>query len=66
MDAGGLILDKNYKSALEMYNLSIELDDKVSDTFLKRSLCFEKLKRLNGIYYHIYALLMCGVKIFSC
>jgi hypothetical protein len=42
-------LDKNYKGALTQYNLAIELDDKISDTFVKRSLCLEKLKRLNGI-----------------
>jgi hypothetical protein len=42
-------LDKNYKGALEQYNLSIELDDKISDTFVKRAMCFEKLKRLQGI-----------------
>lgn len=41
-------LDKNYKSALEQYNLAIELDDTVSDAFVKRSLCLEKLKRFSG------------------
>jgi len=40
-------LDKNFKSALEMYNLTIELDDTISDAFLKRALCFEKLKKFN-------------------
>lgn len=42
-------LDKNFKSALELYNLTIELDDTISDAFLKRALCFEKLKKLNGM-----------------
>ena len=50
-------LDKNFKSALEQYNLSIELDDKVSDAFVKRALCLEKLKRFAGItiiYFTIF------------
>ena len=43
-------LDKNYKSAMEMYNLAIELDENVSDAYVKRALCHEKMKQFRGMF----------------
>ncbi len=47
------VLEKNYKSALEMYNLSIELDDKVTDSRLKRAHCLTKLRKYKGFLYSL-------------
>lgn len=54
-------LDKNFKSALEQYNLSIQLDDSLPDSFVKRALCLEKLKRFSGIRIDCPGCLECSL-----
>ena len=44
------LLDKNYKSAIEHYNESIELDNTNADAYLKRALCNEKLRNYRGMF----------------
>eukprot|EP01121_Diplochlamys_sp_Union-15-3_P021896 TRINITY_DN9115_c0_g1_i1.p1 TRINITY_DN9115_c0_g1~~TRINITY_DN9115_c0_g1_i1.p1 ORF type:complete len:392 (+),score=86.54 TRINITY_DN9115_c0_g1_i1:85-1260(+) len=42
--ANSLFVDEQYEDALENYGMAIELDNNVSDYFVKRSFCHYKLK----------------------